>query len=383
MPAIDCTSRPPSAFSQNLLLETCIQGLMHELMVKKWDEFASTVYRAHQAVSFVFLALLLVMAFCLKEMPADMGQTLRVVLPLLTLIPMCFLVAYDLYCIWTWYHSQPDKTMNKFLFHELRFYLTYLDFWSNARAYITCSAACTIVLINSGEPHDVYGSRDHYVWPLLAYSIFSEASDITHGLFVSSQRYGVFALVIENVLAADVSTYLIFLMLYLFKFWATLYIVYPRAGEGQLHQVESFNQWYESLKQMFDFSLGTGERFAVDLQRSTLDGQDVSEAISLGDLDLPRMAGIVLFGWYYLWCAVILSILLVRLLMAMMTNTYNGVRNQAVRHWRVQFARCVLQMEMISRNPKQREELYHHEKITKIIVGPDGERTFKLFSGAS
>ena len=55
-------------------------------------------------------------------------------------------------------------------------------------------------------------------------------------------------------------------------------------------------------------------------------------------------------------------LLLLRLLMAMMTNTYTTVRLLATRHWRLQFARCVLQMEMVAGS----KELTRQAAITRL-----------------
>ena len=64
-----------------------------------------------------------------------------------------------------------------------------------------------------------------------------------------------------------------------------------------------------------------------------------------------EMVGLSLFGFYYCWCVVVLSIMMLRLLMAMMTNTFNLVVTASVRHWRVQFARCVLLVELVYSDP--------------------------------
>ena len=50
-------------------------------------------------------------------------------------------------------------------------------------------------------------------------------------------------------------------------------------------------------------------------------------------------------------CVVMLSIMMLRLLMAMMTNTFNRVVTASVRHWRVQFTRCVLLVELVYSDP--------------------------------
>lgn len=204
------------------------------------------------------------------------------------------------------------------------------------------------------------------------------------GLFISNQRYGILSLVVDKMLETDVSSYLLFLFLFLFKYWATLYIMYPRAGNGELLQVPEFNQWYDAFKAMADFSL-TGSKFTIKYEPeeqpcTKTPGATCGGAGLIGNkLSESQVTGIALFSWYYIWCSVMLAILLVRLLMAMMTNTFNTVRVLATRHWRLQFARCVLQMELIAGTRAGAEASSYHEVVTDIKV-VDGVFQFKLFN---
>jgi len=60
-----------------------------------------------------------------------------------------------------------------------------------------------------------------------------------------------------------------------------------------------------------------------------------------------HFVGIVLFGAIYAYAIVLLVILLVRLLMAMLTATFNRVRSESVLEWRMQLARRVLFAELV------------------------------------
>jgi len=131
---------------------------------------------------------------------------------------------------------------------------------------------------------------------------------------------------------------------------------------------------------MVEFAL-TGPSFFINIEPNEEDLPDGAEAPTL---DVAQVTGLVLFSWYYIWCSIMLSILLVRLLMAMMTNTFNSVRVLATRHWRLQFARCVLQMEMIlgpglTDSDSRASSIYEVQTTIKVV---DDVFTFQLFNSA-
>ena len=127
-------------------------------------------------------------------------------------------------------------------------------------------------------------------------------------------------------------------------------------------------------------SVSTGTKFNIEFE-----GKKPADGWAAEGLDRPpglshaQVTGLAIFSWYYIWCSVMLAVLLLRLLMAMMTNTYTTVRLLATRHWRLQFARCVLQMEMVAGSKGIDEAGSYHEVVTKVTV-VDGVPSFQLFS---
>jgi len=358
-----------SAATQSLLLDSCLEGLMHSLLMKKWRTFARKVYVTYQILGTTYLALLFSLGFILKEWPDEIGPSLRLSLPLLTITCVMLLAAFDYISVRKW--CKKNAAVGKLPIKLLLGFLGQIDIWSKLRSYVMALAAVSLLISGSFDDHDAKGTKDRWIWMLLALAIFSQASSLMKGLFVSHQRLGILALVVNKMLATDVLDYLLFLLLYLIKYWVTLYMIYPRAGDGFLYQIKEFNTWYDSIKAMSDFAL-TGNKFSIKFDPDPL------QTGSLPVLSYEQIIGFVLFSWYYIWCSVMLVILLVRLLMAMMTNTFNSVRVLAKRHWRLHFARCVLQMEMMS-GAKEVKDSNFHEVVTAIKV-VDGVFTFQLFN---
>ena len=70
------------------------------------------------------------------------------------------------------------------------------------------------------------------------------------------------------------------------------------------------------------------------------------QASELGDLSTPEQMCFVIFCMINLLFAIVCIILLVRLLMAMMTNTFRVVQEQAQLEWRLLLTRHVLRLEV-------------------------------------
>jgi len=202
------------------------------------------------------------------------------------------------------------------------------------------------VFFNTNEPQPD-GSGDEIAWGLLSLAIFIEFMFFISVIFVTSPRMGIFALIVERLLFTDVREFLTFFFLYLTCFWATMFVTYPRAGVGQLLLVPPFNSMRDSFEAMLNVGIA-GIHFDIDFSSNALtlvtDGSstDLSSAL--------RLANLVLFTIFYYCCMLFLVILLLRILMAMLSATYNDVRKHAELEWRLQFGRHVLHLQLVARS---------------------------------
>jgi hypothetical protein len=145
---------------------------------------------------------------------------------------------------------------------------------------------------------------------------------------------------------------------YLLNFTFTLYVVYPRAGDGTLLFVSAFNDPLLAVKKMLE--LGFGQlRFPIELRStfgdnardsagSVVNAPGTDELLpAVSELSLGQQVTFALFCVVYIGCLVMLSILLLRLFMAMLSATYNAARQAAQLEWRLQFARYVIRAELM------------------------------------
>jgi len=177
---------------------------------------------------------------------------------------------------------------------------------------------------------------------LLSIAVFFEFSHVISVIFVPHRNIRIFALVVERLLATDVQIFLIVVVLYLTCFWTTMYINYPRAGTGKLAVIPPFNSMRDSFEAMLSLGIA-GIHFDIDFSSDAV--------LALEDDDIlnqHKLVDLVLFSFFYYYCMLLLVILLLRMLMAMLTATFAAVRALATLQFRLQFARHVLELELVA-----------------------------------
>jgi hypothetical protein len=111
------------------------------------------------------------------------------------------------------------------------------------------------------------------------------------------------------------------------------YIAYPRAGEGRLLEVESFNSWDTSLKAMIDHMIVI-RKFEIDLS-------------NMSSLNAWQTCGMFVYMFIYVICLVLVLQLMYRFLNATLTSKFNSIQKESTLQWRLNFARLVLRSEFI------------------------------------
>ena len=172
-------------------------------------------------------------------------------------------------------------------------------------------------------------------------ALFLEFSAFISVIFIPVPSLGTFALIVERLLQTDVQIFLIFFFLYLLAFWSAMYMNYPRAGDGKLSLVPQFNDLPSSLEAMINLGIA-GIHFEIDFTSEEFAALEDSH----GDHGF-KLANLVAFTLFYYYCMLLLVILLLRLLMALLSATFADVRRASELEWRLQFARHVLQLELV------------------------------------
>ena len=226
-----------------MLLDDFMGGIMWKLFRQKWERFARRQHQVFRLVDLVSLSLLLSLGLALKEAPLRADRLLH---PLLGAVACAGMMLYEVQKALLWYRDKGTLPgggqPRKIGMHALSV------------------LACASVLVRTTPPA-ADGAGDEVSWALLSLAIYLEFSHFISVIFVAmDQRYGIFALVVERLLATDVQVFLTFFFLYLMCFWAALYLNYPRAGVGYLSVVPQFNSMRDSFEAMV--GLGTaGIRF--------------------------------------------------------------------------------------------------------------------------
>jgi len=160
----------------------------------------------------------------------------------------------------------------------------------------------------------------------------------------------VHVLIIDKMLLNDFSYYLTFLLAFLVNYFLAMFILFPAtADEPQPKLVTGRERTDDSgtfdmrhpmigFNAMVEFAI-FGIRFAPNANAPELD-----------DLSYGEILCFALFSALTYVFTLVCLILLVRLLMAMMTNTFRKVQEQAQLEWRLLIARNVLRLELFVLN---------------------------------
>ena len=177
-------------------------------------------------------------------------------------------------------------------------------------------------------------------WPLMymvqAGALLVLVVHLMSSVFMPIERLNVLLNTIYEMVINDLSTYMtVFLWLFT-GFYLALYILYPRSGEATLPHVASFNSVYTSVPDLLRLSiLGEGVDFIPLLESY--------DAMSSAQL-------LALYLWLLLYYAYLLLsvILMINLLIAMLTSTYDNVHSNATLNSRLSFATGVMRLELIA-----------------------------------
>jgi hypothetical protein len=381
--------------TQTLVLDTFLGGFVYQLIVEKWVRFARAAHYVLLALNMLFLALIIALGFSLKTQPQS---TDRIVTPLLALVCIAMLIGLDVLSFIRWWSkhrgrasssseqslqlvepsmrlpvvqqqqadrsSQASATRRSWntpivqLLMKANLFFSLLGTSSRfALVSRTSAAAACIILfrdemalrqgvvpVYAADVEEVlaersWGRGDEAVWPLLAVASFVQFILTMNLALVPFSNLGVFAITVERLVKTDLMIFITFLLIYLCNFYITLFVAYPRAGNGTLPHAEAFNDWQSALTATFDLGLGVVDIALVDLG-SRFSLSDVRESPQ-------QIFGFAIFLLTYVLAIILLIVLLLRLFMAMLTTTFLRVQERSILEWRLQFTRAVLRAEAL------------------------------------
>ena len=115
-----------------------------------------------------------------------------------------------------------------------------------------------------------------------------------------------------------------------------LFTVYPRMGAEALPQAAVFNDWSMALEALVYLSfMGEPPEVAVDVG-------------AFETLSMPQRVNYGVFLAFYTFFILVGMVLLLNLLIAMLSNTFNAVQVEQVLQWRLERARRCLRLELLA-----------------------------------
>ena len=122
---------------------------------------------------------------------------------------------------------------------------------------------------------------------------------------------------------------------YILDFYMTLYILYPRSGAVYMPQVLPFNKMYNGIRSLFELAF-TGSPSVIDLDTD------------FTQLNRMQMIDFCLWLFVYLIYIILALILLLNLLIAMLTFTFDAVREESTLQCRTSFAQRMMRLELLA-----------------------------------
>ena len=182
--------------------------------------------------------------------------------------------------------------------------------------------------------------RDEGVWSLLwlvqSFAIVTLMMHLATISFKPYQDLYILSLSIFKMLRRDLTTFMIVFLWFMVACYFTLFTVYPRSGSSALPIAEQFNTHEEAIFALIDLAF-LGERFSINL---------LEDAFSaMGPLQTLDVWVFIVFYYFFMIVAIILMI---NLLIAMMSHTFDGIRQEAVLQSRLGFASLVMKLELIA-----------------------------------
>jgi len=331
--------------TQELLLDSFMQGFMHELFLSKWKRFAGRIYYYLRAIDVLYMLTILYQGFDLKNDTATGNDAeAQKWLTYLSLSLALVLTAIELASIVLKWRNDTHIRSKREKLKQMFAWLWNFKAEMRIASYIASFLGCLIYLFREvdedGRHSDINQDLLCFFYAFACYGHFRA---LMESFFVQPAfpTMGVQLITIQKMFANDVSTFLVFLFVYMFNYFTSMYITFPSEAAANHTDVNifetlaPFEDWLEAASAVYNMAI-FGVRFAPDLDRRTLETFSWSQSLNFA-----------VFFFHHSMFSIMCLTLLVRLLMAMMTNTFQGVKKAAQLEFRLLIARAVLRHELL------------------------------------
>lgn len=380
------TRMDASRDTQEMLLDTFMNGFIYRLFTQKWTKYGRKLYYARLSLDFMLLVLLIHVSFYLKyhtfadnvvlvECAAMLGI---MVVILEEEIRTAYLFTLNEQGTGDASLSLREKFQLGWEFSKLHHVHVQIVGMASALVVIILLLGWTLPIPSEQEPYNngtvavplrqlleedehharglkglsigsssgaIYSDKTIYdegpwavVWMFLVLAQMALICHFVIILFKPSPKIHVLLLSIMNMLLNDVTNFLKVFLLVLFTFLCCFWTLYPRSGDNLFPIADAFDQPYTALKAIIQLSL-IGEPFSINLK-----------ALFAVQPYMSWWMFLAMYAWLllYMFFIIMTLILLLNMLIAMLTHTFDHVRDEATLQSRLSFARCIIKQELVA-----------------------------------
>ena len=374
--------------TQEMLLDTFMAGLLHELFEQKYSgKRLKYVHYAMRLLDATYLVSLWVLGIVLRVncedvlYPKDGFYRVLPYVTLFSIVPMLLLELHVSSEYWgVTRGAQVDPSAKQLLEGGARGRLRLIardlgmltrwmqshNMWLKFVGWsFATGALCTLLefrrwpLDDSRWDASFLTVADRLDWLLVPISLaaFLHATAFFKALLLPLERINVFYMTCFQMLSSDVKNWIVLFAIFLFNYGLVMFIVYPRFrpdGAATLpiaaatpEALAAASALEEPVPQLTDANFIQalielaliGERVEVDALIGLTQGVDTMRA-------KVKLSLFCVFLSFYAFYVIMTLVLLLNLLIAMMGDTFNTVQERATREYRVNFARGVLRLEL-------------------------------------
>jgi hypothetical protein len=365
--------------TQSMLLDTFIDGFLFKLFTQKWSKYGWKIHNSRRLVDLVLLLCLAIFGLMLKEGNAAAGEACgRLAIAAIAL--MLFNLWREGSLALSYYREQDISDSENvasenvvgrweriretvgwmkthvvhvmvvsylFAVAALLTFLTAGDdvaTWSaNGTSAAAPSAATPDVvhILGEGGEQIAVGAdsvRLSVVWLLLTFGFFCQAVFVLYVMTMPFAQIHIFLLSVVEILRNDLLIFLNVFGAITVAFFFAMFFLYPRSGASQLLIIEQFNKPISAMINLLELAL-VGANADIDVDA-------IFDPLSTNWM--ARINLIVFVASYVIYTLISL-ILLMNLLIAMLSSTFEKVQEESTLSYRISFARCVLKYEITAR----------------------------------
>ena len=370
-----------------MLLDTFIQGFINKLFRMKWSSYGWKLHWIKVVMDIGLITITIALAFGIKEQPYDWRRP--TVLPSIVLALIVFNLCLNATSVVLFFKNElgdgSSATVGTALASTIKWFdlqKMQVELLGNGILVVACviilSGGCDFNLpppsppvappsmptasppptagrllrASGGAASSTDDDGDDYVpefgsmlipefhnvlWPFLAFGLLFRCWSATRVGFIPFEKINVFVLSVGTIIFNDLFTFLWLFCAFIVSFYCALYILYPQAhGFERIGVVAQFDTWYGALITVAQLGF-LGAEFDVDMS-----------VLSTVSLTSWQKVDLVCFAALYIVFILLSIILLLNLLIAMLSFTFDSVRQDSTLQCRLSFARHVLWLEMFA-----------------------------------